>query len=568
MNSRTRAILVTASCSLIGGAAACSSPGSSGPALEQSAAPLVTGAPIVSGLAGKCLDDRGDATDNGNKIQIWRCNGTSAQRWTYRGGTLSGPGGKCLDVKYDAQTRGTPVWLYACNGTPAQQWTVDGTRIRSAAGLCLDVTGDVDADGSAVEIWDCNGGPNQVWKTSAGGAIDAGGTEDSGAPATDSGTGGGGPPPGCAFDGDYDSAGNKYPPGGCFPWYPKSVFFQKLPAQPVVDPSSEMYNAAQGYNSGGAPELIDIGPGQASEPVYYVHGNGTALKVSCGGVPWSESDCAAAGNENGQGQHVDVNGASIDFPPKFTVETVGDAHMSRLDTTQGDEFNAWAATQPTDFASGATFKVAAAGLCDLHGDGTSCGYSTATNMPYSLGLVKAEDILACLDSGDAHCTLPYAVSWAPICNSGRYIYPATWSDGQCQGYPGGPPAAGLRPVEGSRGFLALTDDQVNALDVPDYAKVYLRTIDQEHFGFVDTDTGWSGSAGYASQSQGMWPYDVFGNPNPWTALAQREGIKESNGGYSFPLKTTGVIDTLHQIKWCLPTSSGLCDGKGAAPRSN
>jgi hypothetical protein len=489
-----------------------------------------------------------------------------------------------LDITYDVQQPGTNVQLYECNGTNAQKWRIDGTRILSTAGLCLDVRGDDSANGTQVEVWTCNGGPNQVWKVSGlradagvdsgpadsghadSGKVDSGrsdsGTSDSAAP--DSGN------PACTFDGDYESAANKYPPGGCYPWYPKSVFFQKIPANPVVDPNSEQYNAAQGYNNNGKPELIAFGAGQASEPVYYTHGGGVDMTLSCGaqGVSWGVSDCASHGNQNGNGQYVNLNGATLNFPPKFVIETAGDAHMSRIDSSFGDEFNAWASIEPSNISNGQTFDVGSAGLCDLHGDGTGCSGSTATNIPYSLGLVKAEDILACLDSGDPSCTLPYAVAWTPICNSNRFIYPATWSDGQCFGYPGGPPADSLRPPEGARGFLALTDAQVNALNVPDYAKVYLRTIDQEHFGFVDTDSGWSKGMGYASQGQGTWPYDVYGNPDPWATLAARVGVTQgSDGSYSFPLNAT-QIDTLQQIKWCLPTSSGLCDGQGSGPSTN
>ena len=44
----------------------------------------VTGA--IKGQHGKCLDDFGGGTANGNKVDIWTCNGTASQKWTFSGG--------------------------------------------------------------------------------------------------------------------------------------------------------------------------------------------------------------------------------------------------------------------------------------------------------------------------------------------------------------------------------------------------------------------------------------------------------------------------------------------------
>lgn len=124
---------------------------------------------VVVGLAGKCLDDSGGGTADGNKIQLWDCNGTDAQSWSSTNGQLVGPGGKCLDVEGDNQADGTVVQLHSCNGTAAQQWTMRGNTIVSAGGFCLDVTSSGTANGTQIEIWSCNGGSNQQWSTTGGG---------------------------------------------------------------------------------------------------------------------------------------------------------------------------------------------------------------------------------------------------------------------------------------------------------------------------------------------------------------------------------------------------------------
>jgi hypothetical protein len=146
--------------------AAASGDGSS--AAQQSAGLSSNGGAPVVGLAGKCLDDAGDATNDGNRIQLYTCNGTGAQSWTYTNGTLVGPSGKCLDVTGANPASGTRVELWDCNGGSNQQWQSVNGQLVGLAGKCLDVTGNDSDDGTPLELWDCNGGANQQW-TLAGG---------------------------------------------------------------------------------------------------------------------------------------------------------------------------------------------------------------------------------------------------------------------------------------------------------------------------------------------------------------------------------------------------------------
>lgn len=118
----------------------------------------------IVGLAGKCLDDRYMATDDGTPMQLWTCNTTDAQRWTISGNTVRVLG-KCLDVQWGATGNGTPVWLWTCNGGGAQNWIMqsNGTLINPQSNKCLDVSGWGTADGTPMVIWDCHGGTNQRW---------------------------------------------------------------------------------------------------------------------------------------------------------------------------------------------------------------------------------------------------------------------------------------------------------------------------------------------------------------------------------------------------------------------
>jgi glucose/arabinose dehydrogenase len=144
--------------------------GGAGSLFDLDSFTLATGAtgggtgPIV-GLAGKCLDVRNAATADGTQIQLYTCNGTSAQSWTKSGQTLRSLG-KCLDVSGGGSADGTKIQLWTCNGSGAQNWVpnTDQTLRNPQSGKCLDVSGNNSADGTPVHLWTCiAGAANQKW---------------------------------------------------------------------------------------------------------------------------------------------------------------------------------------------------------------------------------------------------------------------------------------------------------------------------------------------------------------------------------------------------------------------
>ncbi|UWE09550.1 ricin-type beta-trefoil lectin domain protein [Actinacidiphila bryophytorum] len=120
--------------------------------------------PITSGYAGKCVDIAGASSANGTAVQLYDCNGTSAQNWAAgSGGTLQALG-KCMDVAAAGTANGTKVQLYDCNGTGSQVWQQSGkTLVNPQSGKCLDATGPSSANGTRLQIWTCAGGTNQQW---------------------------------------------------------------------------------------------------------------------------------------------------------------------------------------------------------------------------------------------------------------------------------------------------------------------------------------------------------------------------------------------------------------------
>jgi ricin-type beta-trefoil lectin protein/putative Ig domain-containing protein len=137
---------------------------------------LTTGYHGVSGpvhvdLAGMCMDDTGNAATNGNKVQIWSCNGKASQDWTFEpDGNPGGAGtltihGKCLDIFNRGTANETKVQLFTCNGGANQQWLIDGSAgelFNPVSGRCLTDPGGTK---NGVQLWisNCSGKPDQAW---------------------------------------------------------------------------------------------------------------------------------------------------------------------------------------------------------------------------------------------------------------------------------------------------------------------------------------------------------------------------------------------------------------------
>jgi beta-glucanase (GH16 family) len=120
----------------------------------------------ITGIGGKCVDVASAGTANGTAIQLYDCNSTTAQSWTWNSDGSVRALGKCMDVSGGATANGAQVQLYDCNGSGAQGWTYNsstGQIVNPQANKCLDATGASSANGTRLQIWDCSGGANQRW---------------------------------------------------------------------------------------------------------------------------------------------------------------------------------------------------------------------------------------------------------------------------------------------------------------------------------------------------------------------------------------------------------------------
>jgi Ricin-type beta-trefoil lectin domain/Putative Ig domain len=125
--------------------------------------------PIPSGVAGKCVDDRNNASTDGNAVQIWTCSGFDRQKWAVRPeGTLR-IHGKCLAVSTGSPLNGAAIDLSSCDSFVASLvWLPGpgGELINGESGKCLADPGSSTTDGKRLRLEDCYGHAGEIWALS------------------------------------------------------------------------------------------------------------------------------------------------------------------------------------------------------------------------------------------------------------------------------------------------------------------------------------------------------------------------------------------------------------------
>jgi hypothetical protein len=130
----------------------------------QTASAFGNGGP-VTGIAGKCLENKDGTVAAGNKIQLGTCDSSTKQVWQWQGDMSMRVQDYCLDVQNSGTSPGAIVQLWSCNGTGAQRWYRVGNTLKNPnSNLCLDTVGGASANGTGVQISTCNGSAaSQQW---------------------------------------------------------------------------------------------------------------------------------------------------------------------------------------------------------------------------------------------------------------------------------------------------------------------------------------------------------------------------------------------------------------------
>ena len=125
-----------------------------------------TAVSLISSLNNKCIDVPSSNFVDWARLQMYTCNGTNAQKWTFTGGALASQNGKCMDVANGSIANGAAVQLYTCNGTGAQQFVLSGAGdlVNPQANKCVDIVDLNPNDHAQLQLWDCAGSANQKWR--------------------------------------------------------------------------------------------------------------------------------------------------------------------------------------------------------------------------------------------------------------------------------------------------------------------------------------------------------------------------------------------------------------------
>ncbi|MGC4794181.1 glycoside hydrolase family 16 protein [Micromonospora saelicesensis] len=120
---------------------------------------------IRGAQSGRCIDIPGANPVEGAKLQIWDCNTTAAQSWTFASDGTVRAMGKCMDPAWAGTANGTEVNLVSCNGNTAQRFTLNasGDLVNLNANKCVDVREANPNNGGKLHLWDCLGAANQKW---------------------------------------------------------------------------------------------------------------------------------------------------------------------------------------------------------------------------------------------------------------------------------------------------------------------------------------------------------------------------------------------------------------------
>jgi len=121
---------------------------------------------VVSNWNNKCIDVPNSNFSDGVLLQMYGCNNTGAQRWTFVNGTLLTSNNKCMDVAWGSTANGAAIQIVGCSGNPAQQFVLSaaGDLVNPQANKCIDIKDWNGNDGAQLQLWDCAGTANQKWR--------------------------------------------------------------------------------------------------------------------------------------------------------------------------------------------------------------------------------------------------------------------------------------------------------------------------------------------------------------------------------------------------------------------
>ncbi|WP_026911171.1 hypothetical protein [Patulibacter minatonensis] len=363
--------------------------------------------------------------------------------------------------------------------------------------------------------------------------------------------------PNCSPPGGYYSGGVH--PGACWrPFSADSPFnVRLLPNDPRVEPASD--RIVNRLNAMGRPGSLSFGTGQngkgfGEKAIYFARPTDPQVTVRLreddrNGGTWGRSE---------------LNGMTIRIPAGARPSQGTDGHLAVVDQESGWVYELWQADDAG--ARNGAISASWGGRTRIDGTGETIGTGVASASGLSIlgGIIRPEELL----EGE----IPHALYLTVGCTNGISVAPSL--------RPTSDPASSCArqgksnvdaPALGQRFQLGYTDAQIDALPVPNHAKVLLRAMSR--YGMIVTDL--SGGDSWHLDAEASLDRSSLGQPDPGVEFGQLSGLPTWDGGrqYLWEIADIPGIDgkagswtkALRVIKPCV--SDGSCPAPAPAPQA-
>jgi hypothetical protein len=116
-------------------------------------------------FAGKCLQDPGNRTANGTRVEIESCVSGATESWTVNSDNTIRVHSRCLTIAGSGSSSGRQLVLEGCTGSTRQRWAEGnhGELVNPAAGLCVTDPGSRRGNGTVPTMGACRTSSNEQW---------------------------------------------------------------------------------------------------------------------------------------------------------------------------------------------------------------------------------------------------------------------------------------------------------------------------------------------------------------------------------------------------------------------
>jgi hypothetical protein len=125
--------------------------------------PMAVGHAMVNMQTGRCIDvpdGAGTTTD----LQMWDCQAVDGQKFSFAADGTMRVLGRCVQIR--GTDNGARLRLATCTGSSAQRFGYNSAYdlVNVKTDKCVDVPDGSQANGVTPQIWDCTGQGNQKWR--------------------------------------------------------------------------------------------------------------------------------------------------------------------------------------------------------------------------------------------------------------------------------------------------------------------------------------------------------------------------------------------------------------------